>query len=133
MRVETRAGGFPTGLLLAAVGAAAAAAIAAFHLDRLPIVLCAFRAATGLPCATCGSTRAFGRLAQLDVGGALTLNPFITLVALAIAVWGVADLLLALRGRTLALRTSAGEAKAIALAVVAALAVNWVYVLAAAR
>lgn len=46
---------------------------------RIP--LCQVRAATGIPCATCGSTRAVLALADGRIGSALSLNPLVTLLA----------------------------------------------------
>ncbi|MBM3457814.1 MAG: DUF2752 domain-containing protein [Armatimonadetes bacterium] len=41
----------------------------------LGIPLCAFRAATSLPCPACGLTRAFSHLLRGDVWGAVFYNP----------------------------------------------------------
>ena len=73
----------------------AALAVALLHLDRLPFALCVFRGLTGLPCPTCGSTRAVGRLAALDLAGALAMNPLTTLAAAGVVGWAVADLVAA--------------------------------------
>jgi hypothetical protein len=51
---------------------------------------CPLRAATGIPCPTCGGTHAAAALARLDVAGALRWNPLVTVGALALAVWGAA-------------------------------------------
>jgi len=54
-------------------------------------VLCLFRALTGLPCPSCGMTRAFIALGHGSVSGALHYNPASPAVyASAIAVFGLA-------------------------------------------
>jgi hypothetical protein len=63
---------------------------------------CLFKAATGLPCPSCGSTRSVLALMQLHFGDALYANPFGYIIALAIIllpVWVGYDL--AVRRRTL--------------------------------
>lgn len=47
-------------------------------LSRVPA--CPFLHATGLPCGTCGFTRAFARAASLDLGGALAVSPLGTIL-----------------------------------------------------
>lgn len=42
---------------------------------------CPFKALTGVPCATCGMTRAFVRLAHAEPAAALAASPFGALVA----------------------------------------------------
>jgi hypothetical protein len=45
--------------------------------DILPA--CLFRAATGIPCPSCGTTRALLHLAHGDIAGSLFLNPLFSL------------------------------------------------------
>ncbi len=78
-------------------------AVALLHLDRLPVVVCVFKGLTGLPCPTCGSTRALGRLFAFDLAGALAMNPLATLGAALVAVWALVDLVLLPRRRALSL------------------------------
>ena len=47
---------------------------------------CLVIALFGVPCPSCGSTRAFGALAELDVLGALRFNPLIVLGTLGLPV-----------------------------------------------
>jgi hypothetical protein len=87
-----------------AVGGAAAAVLAAAYVygplaERGP-VLCPMHALLGLPCPSCGLTRAFCRLARLDVWAALSFHALsvpLFAVALALPVVCAYELL---RGRT---------------------------------
>lgn len=133
MRLLVRRGGFPTGAVLGLAGGAIGLAADRLGLDRLPFTLCAFKALTGLPCASCGSTRALARLARLDLAGALALNPVFAAAALLLGAWAIADLALLVRGRTLSLEVSARQSALLSLAVGAALALNWAYLIAAGR
>ncbi|MGE0454236.1 MAG: DUF2752 domain-containing protein [Vicinamibacteria bacterium] len=93
VRLSVRRGD-PIGLIFAAIGVLGALAVKLLGLYRLPITLCYFKGFTGIPCFTCGSTRAAAHLAVLDFTGAFAVNPLATGVALALAVWGLAELLL---------------------------------------
>jgi hypothetical protein len=125
--------GPPLGLIFGAIGGLAAVAVGLLRLDRVPVALCYVKAFTGLPCPTCGSTRALGRLFGLDLPGALSMNPLVTLAALAVALWAAADLALLPRRRALGLEVGARVATALRVAAVAALVANWAYLVAAGR
>jgi uncharacterized protein DUF2752 len=125
--------GVPVGAILAACALAAIGTVAVLHLDRLPISLCVFKAVTGLPCMTCGTTRAFARLARLDLAGALAMNPLVTLATLTLLPWAVADLALLPRGRALSLELSPAAARVARIAAVAAVLANWAWLVAAGR
>ena len=62
---------------------------------------CAFRAVIGLPCPTCGLTRATLALADLDFVAALQINPLATILSVAFVVGGLIAGLSALGGRPL--------------------------------
>lgn len=48
---------------------------------------CAFKALTGVPCPTCGSTRAIVHLSHGDVASAFFMNPLVLAVAVAALVY----------------------------------------------
>jgi len=94
--------GDPIGLIFAAIGVLGALGVKLLGLYRLPIGVCVFKGLTGIPCFTCGSTRAAAQLAAFDLAGAFAVNPLATVLAVALALWGLAEL--ALLPRRLALR-----------------------------
>jgi hypothetical protein len=108
---------------------AAGSSIALLPLGRAMIPAlppCPARALIGLPCATCGATRA----AQALLGGrlpeAVAHNPLVTLSALIFVTAGLAaPLWVRLGGRVPEIRASAGMRVALA----GALAANWAYVI----
>ncbi len=134
LRLRSREGP-PLGAIFAGIGALSALAVGLLHLDRLPLPLCYVKAFTGLPCPTCGSTRALGRLFDLDVAGALAMNPLATTAAFGLVAWAAADLVLLARGRGRALGVDVSPQLGFALrvAVVVAIALNWAYLVAAGR
>lgn len=124
---------FPLGLACALVGLAGLALISLLHLDRLGFTVCTFKSLTGLPCMSCGTTRALGRLAAGDFMGALRMNPLATIGVIGAGAWAVADTIAALRGKGVRLRASGAVAHALRIAVVAAVVLNWVYLIATGR
>jgi len=132
-RVAFVAAAQPIGALVASTTAAGIAAVGFLHLDRLPVTLCALKFATGCPCPTCGTTRAFGRLFAGDVGGALRMNPLATVVVFLVASWGLADLVLFPWGRAVFISLSPASARLARWGVLAVILANWVYLIAAGR
>jgi hypothetical protein len=128
-----RAGAPPLGAIFGGVGLVAAAAVWLLHLDRMPLTFCLFKGFTGLPCPTCGSTRALGHLFALDFTGALRMNPFTTLAAVVVAGWAAADLALLPRGQALGLEVSPRLAFAFRVGALVLFVANWVYLVAAGR
>jgi hypothetical protein len=91
---------------------------------------CPFRALVGIPCLTCGSTRALLDLARLDLGGAFSWNPLAAVTVILFLVGGLVALGAALAGRGVETpRPTPALRAALALAVAA----NWVFLVAAGR
>jgi hypothetical protein len=84
--------GLPAGVVLIILGLLASLAIVFLHVHQLPFDVCLFKRMTGLPCVTCGGTRALARLVALDIPGAFAMNPLVTLGLLAVLPWAAADL-----------------------------------------
>jgi len=97
-------------------------------------VVCPFRVVTGLPCPTCGLTRATHWLVHGDVVRALTTNPFDT-VFLLIIVPAFAGMWVANRVGGVAVRiaTTRIERRALVVVLAVLLLANWAYVLATQR
>jgi hypothetical protein len=130
MRLEAKTGAFPTGAVLGGGGLVAGTAVRVLRLDHLPWPLCTFRAITGLPCLTCGSTRAFGRLAAFDLRAAFLFQPLVTSLALLVLLWALVDLALLVRGRALVFRCSGREARWLGLGLLILALANWGYLVA---
>ena len=88
---------------------------------------CLFRELTGLPCPTCGTTRAALALSRLDLAGAIAWNPLATLGALIFVLGGAAAAVATLAGKPL--REPRLNGPALRAAVVLAVAANWAWVL----
>lgn len=133
VRVAAVAARQPLGALTASATAVGIGAVGLFHLDRLPVSMCALKFATGCPCPTCGTTRAFARLFAGDVAGAMRMNPLATAAVFVVALWGLADLVLLPWGRALSISLSAGSVRVARWAVLALVLSNWIYLVAAGR
>lgn len=125
--------GPPLGAIFAGAFLVAAFAVGLLRLDRLPLNACTFKAFTGWPCLSCGSTRAFGRLFALDLPGALAMNPLAALGVLCVLAWGLVDLALLPGGRGLRVTPSAGLARMLRVLVVVAVIANWAWLVAVGR
>jgi hypothetical protein len=125
--------GAPLGAIFGGIGVAAAGTVWLLGLDHLPITFCVFKGLTGHPCPTCGSTRALARLFELDLAGALAMNPFVTLVAVVMAAWALADLALLPRRRSLKVDVSPRLASWLRAGALVAFFLNWVYLLIVGR
>jgi hypothetical protein len=133
LRVRATRGAIPLGLILAAAGGAAKLMTLLTARMGHTATLCLFKLTTGCPCMTCGGTRALNHLLSLDITGALAMNPLATLAILGLVPWAVADTLLLLRGRGLALDVSDGAAALLRPLLVVAVFMNWGYLVAVGR
>lgn len=129
VRIEPRSARWAVLPIVAAVLGVGGLLVHWLHLDRLPIVFCFFKATTGIPCMTCGSTRALARLASFDPLGALRVNPLATITLSAVLALGLVELVLWTRGRTLSFALSSRQIRWAAIVAVVLLIVNWAYLI----
>jgi hypothetical protein len=112
----------------AALACAAAAPLASAFTQGMPA--CPFRELLGIPCLTCGSTRALVALARIDLGAAFGWNPLVAGAGILFIAGGVVALGAALLGGEVrAPRPSPALRAALALAVAA----NWAFLVVAGR
>ena len=133
LRFTAPVGRLPLGAVFGTIGALGTAAVGLLGLDHLPFTVCLLKGLTGFPCPTCGSTRAVGRLAHLDLAGALAMNPLTTLAAALVALWAVADFGLLTRGRGLDLEVGRPLGRLVRWLALVAVAANWLYLVVAGR
>ena len=124
---------FPLGAVLGGIAVLACLVVGVAGLDRLPVQLCVFKAVTGLPCLTCGTTRALGRLYALDLPGAFAMNPLASTGALALMLWGLSDLALLGSHRFLTVHLTGWAARSARVGAVVLVLANWAYLLAVRR
>jgi hypothetical protein len=94
----------------------------------LPFV-CPLRGLAGIPCATCGMTHAFVRLARGDVAGALAASPLGTLLAAGAWTWALLDLVRVAAGAPLPV-PSLRAVRAATAAGIALVLLNWAWLVA---
>lgn len=115
-----------------AVGAGAAAMVAAGARFGVRPPPCIFHVITGYPCAACGSTRALRQLWQGHVSTALWFNPLMTLAAVTAVAWALYAVAV-LVGHCPRMRVGAvppAGALGMRVGAVAALLANWAWVIA---
>ena len=72
---------------------AVAALVATVPIEVLPHFACPMKSITGLPCMTCGGTRAVFALGRLEMMTALRFNPLVTVLAVGVATYVVTSVI----------------------------------------
>ncbi len=117
-------------MTLAGLALAAAALTRLTGLDSAGFSFCYFKAFTGYACFTCGTTRALGHLARLDLASAFTVQPLVTFAVLGLLAWAALDLALLLWARRMVIRFEGRGAHILFFAGLTLAILNWIYLLA---
>lgn len=99
--------------------------------DTISLGKCGFKTAFGLPCISCGSTRATLHLLHGDFLGALAFQPLTLTLYLLLVIWGLTSLWALLRRRSVRLSFSEREEFWLKVGLVAVPLMNWSYLIAA--
>ena len=92
---------------------------------------CAVKGITGIPCPTCGSTRAIVHLAQGDIAAALLMNPLVSACVLGACLYFIYSLITLKPGiPRFTVVISERERMVLQVGIVVALVVNWMYLIA---
>ena len=121
-------------LSLALAGAALVVLWIASGHEELPLIVCPFRRLTGIPCLTCGGTRAILALARFDLGAALHWNPLVACGGLVGAAWLVyAAVVTVFRAPRLRIRLGEIERTCCRAAVWVLVTGNWMFLILTGR
>lgn len=117
------------GLVYGILGILVLIAARLLPLSSIPFA-CPFKAITGIPCPTCGSTRAFMYFAHLDIVGAFSINPLIsTLIILGIVLLFYSLSAFFLSPLSLSIKLNRRENRFIRSGVIGVIILNWFYLI----
>ena len=103
--------------------------LAAGH-EEAPRLICPFRHITGIPCFTCGGTRAVLALARGDMHAAFVWNPLVALSAIAALAWLLyAAVVTVMRAPRVRVRLAERDRSLFRAAAWMAIAGNWVFLI----
>jgi hypothetical protein len=109
-------------------------ALTSTHVLEIQLPLCPFKIITGLPCPTCGLTRAVMAMTRLDFAAAFAFNPLGFAAAIGIGLYLLyAAIVLTARLPRFRPRLTRRDMNVGRIAVLALLAANWAWLIAAGR
>jgi hypothetical protein len=90
---------------------------------------CGMKSAVGLPCLTCGATRATIHLFHGNLGQALAFQPLMMTVYAGILIWGIVSLAGFLTDRDIRVKLNGWENTAFKIFLIGAPFLNWAYLI----
>jgi hypothetical protein len=110
--------------------AIAAIIVTGFVAQQLPnLSACPFKVLTGYPCLTCGGTRCLSEMAHLSLWESFKYNPFVWLTVIGMIVFSLIVAFGILFKRGFSVTLTENEKKAIRIAIITLMAVNWIYLI----
>ena len=92
---------------------------------------CGMKAAFGIPCLTCGSTRATLHLFHGNLAEAVAFQPLMMTIYTGILVWGIVSLGGFIAGKSVRIKLNRWENNAAKIFLIGAPLLNWAYLIAA--
>jgi len=103
-------------------------ALTTAHVVDVRLPTCPFKMLTGLPCPTCGVTRAVMAMTRFDLGAAFAFNPLAVVgAALGLAYLAYASIVLAWRLPRFRPVLAPRDAALVRVGAIALLSANWIY------
>jgi hypothetical protein len=118
-------------IYLMVVGACGVFLYALYFFNRLPQFPCVFKAVTGHPCPTCGSTRAVLNLLTFNISTAFRCNPLVFLGSTAFIAWVLYGFYMFFSGKKIKVTLSKNESFFLRLGLAIVFILNWIYLIAA--
>ena len=115
---------------LAVVGAFLLIGLSVAVLNGCGVKVCLFHRLTGLPCLTCGGTRALSLLTSGNVACALVLQPLVVVGTVCMGtIFAVYSGFLFVRRRVIVMRFGPGERRAAWVTLIVLAVLNWLYLI----
>lgn len=111
------------------LGLCAAAAFTLHTLNKVPHFTCVFKAVTGVPCPTCGSTRVARNLFELKAGAAFLANPMVFIIGIGFVAWFIYGFYMLLTKKKVKITPTKKEIRLLKWIVLIAVFLNWIYLI----
>lgn len=98
-----------------------------YLVKQIPRIPCVFKTITGLPCPTCGATRALKSLFQFDIVSAFLWNPMLFLAGIAFIAWVVYGFYMSFSGKKAKIILTGKEKRFLRWGVVILILFDWIY------
>jgi hypothetical protein len=118
-------------IYLMVVGACGVFLYTLYFFNRLPQIPCVFKAVTGYPCPTCGSTRTVLNLLELNIPAAFLCNPLVFLGGITFIAWILYGFYMLFSGKKVDVTLSKNESLFLRLGLAILFILNWIYLIAA--
>jgi hypothetical protein len=110
-----------------AIGAIFVAGFVHGYFHNLPE--CPFKVITGYPCLTCGGTRCLAEMSYLSLWESFEFNPFIWVTVIGMIGFSIYVAIALIFKKSISISMSPREEKAVRIAIISLMAINWIYLI----